>query len=89
MALHKEVKAQVLEKFRRNSTDTGSTEVQVALLTARILELTEHFKIHKKDKHGRLGLVKMVNKRRRLLDYLKANDLTKYNETIQALGIRK
>ncbi len=89
MALHKEVVGQVLKKFRRNELDTGSTEIQVALLTTRILQLTEHFKIHKKDNHGRLGLVKMVSKRRKLLKYLKSNDLAKYNETIKELGLRK
>ena len=89
MALHKEVKSQILKKFRRDELDTGSTEVQVALLTARITELTEHFKIHKKDHHGRLGLLKLVNKRRKLLSYLKKNDLDKYNSTIKELGLRK
>ena len=71
------------------STDTGSPEVQVALLTSRINELTEHFKTHKKDHHSRRGLLKLVGQRRRLLDYLKGKDVERYRSTIERLGIRK
>ena len=89
MALQKEQKEQVLKAFRRSELDTGSSEVQIALLTYRIKDLTEHFKAHKKDKHGQRGLVKLVSKRRKLLDYLKKKDLNGYTKLIADLGLRK
>lgn len=84
-----EVKSQIIEEYRVHETDTGSPEVQVALLTQRITELTEHFKTHKKDHHGRRGLLKLVGQRRRLLDYLKKQDVERYRSTIERLGLRK
>ncbi len=84
-----EVKAKIIVKARRHPTDTGSPEVQVALLTHRISELTEHFKMHKKDHHSRRGLLKLVGRRRRHLDYLKSQDFKRYRATIERLGIRK
>jgi len=89
MAVLKEVKQEIIKKFQRSELDTGSSEVQIALLTARINELTEHFTNHKKDVHSRRGLLKMVSRRRSLLDYLKKNDVKKYNQIITDLGIRK
>ena len=89
MALLKEETQQIIKHFRLSELDTGSSEVQVALLTFRIKSLTEHFKVNKKDHHGRLGLVKMVNKRRKLLDYLKKNSHSRYAKLIAELGIRK
>ncbi|MBZ4682883.1 MAG: small subunit ribosomal protein [Fusobacteriaceae bacterium] len=82
-------KQDLVKKFGKNEKDTGSTEVQVAILTDRINHLTEHLKIHKKDHHSRLGLLKMVGKRRRLLNYLKSKDLEGYRTLIKELGIRK
>ncbi len=82
-------KQQVVEKYQRKEGDTGSPEVQVALLTSRILELTEHFKIHTHDHHSRQGLVRMVNSRRKLLDYLKKKDLERYRSLIGSLGLRR
>jgi small subunit ribosomal protein S15 len=82
-------KGTVIDKFQRHDSDTGSPEVQIALLSERIVYLTEHFKTHKKDHHSRRGLLKLVGKRRRLLDYLKANDVEKYREIIGELGIRR
>ena len=82
-------KQEIIEKYGRTPNDTGSPEVQVALLTARIDLLTEHLKEHKKDHHSRRGLLKMVGKRRGLLDYLKKNDLEGYRALIEKLGIRK
>jgi small subunit ribosomal protein S15 len=82
-------KDQIIGDFRQHDTDTGSTDVQVALLTHRINELTEHFKTHTKDHHGRRGLLKMVGQRRRLLDYLKRTDVERYRQLIERLGIRK
>ncbi len=79
----------VIDKYRRSETDTGSPEVQVALLTSRIIYLTEHFKTHKKDHHSRRGLVHMVNARRKLLDYLKKKDLQRYSDLISSLGLRR
>jgi small subunit ribosomal protein S15 len=79
----------VVEKFRTHPTDTGSPEVQVALLTTRIVYLTEHFKTHKKDHAGRRGLLKLVGQRRRLLEYLKSKDSNRYRKLIDGLGIRK
>ena len=84
-----EVKSEIIEKYRVHDTDTGSPEVQVALLTSRINELTEHFKVHEKDHHSRRGLLKLVGRRRRLLEYLKRQDLERYRQTIQSLGLRK
>jgi len=84
-----EVKQGIIEQYRVHEGDTGSPEVQVALLTNRITELTEHFKTHTKDHHGRRGLLKMVGRRRRLLDYLKGQDLERYRATIERLGLRK
>ena len=84
-----EKKAQLIEKYRTHEKDTGSPEVQVALITERIAELTEHFKTHVKDHHSRRGLLKLVGQRRRLLDYLKSKDSDRYAELIKRLGIRK
>lgn len=84
-----EQKSQIIEEYRQHDSDSGSPEVQVALLTNRIVELTEHFKTHKQDHHSRRGLLKMVGRRRRLLDYLKRKDLERYRTTIQRLGLRK
>lgn len=89
MALTKEVKQTILKTHRRSDLDSGSSEVQVALMTRRILDLTEHFKIHKKDVHGKRGLIRLVNQRRKLLDYLKRTDLPKYASLIKELEIRK
>lgn len=82
-------KNEIIEKYKVHSSDTGSSEVQIALLTDRIQYLTEHFKTHKKDHHSRQGLLKLVGQRRSLLDYLKKKDITKYRSLIQDLGIRK
>jgi len=82
-------KNEIIEKYKTHSSDTGSSEVQIALLTDRIIYLTEHFKTHKKDHHSRQGLLKLVGQRRSLLDYLKNKDVNKYRELIQELGIRK
>ena len=89
MAQTSEVKGKIISDYRTHDTDTGSPEVQVALLTSRITELTEHFKTHAKDHHSRRGLLKLVGRRRRLLDYLKGKDVEKYRSTIERLGIRK
>ena len=89
MPLHGERKAELIEKFRQHESDTGSPEVQVALLTDRITYLTEHFKTHKKDHHSRRGLLKLVGQRRRLLDYLKKNNVERYRNIVKALGLRK
>ncbi|MFP3941982.1 MAG: 30S ribosomal protein S15 [Thermoanaerobaculia bacterium] len=82
-------KQQIIEEYRTHESDTGSPEVQVAILTRRIKELTEHFQTHKQDHHSRRGLLKLVGRRRRLLDYLKRKDLDRYQNVIQSLGIRK
>jgi small subunit ribosomal protein S15 len=82
-------KAEVIKVHARSASDTGSPEVQVALLTTRINELTPHFKTHAKDHHGRRGLLKMVNQRKRLLAYLKSKDSDRYTSLIQKLGLRK
>jgi small subunit ribosomal protein S15 len=82
-------KNEIITKYQLHDKDTGSAEVQIALLTERINHLTEHFKVHVKDHHSRRGLLKLVGKRRRLLDYLKKKDLTKYRELIKSLGIRR
>lgn len=89
MSVVAEQKAAIVEKFRQHEKDTGSPEVQVALLSERITQLTEHFKTHKKDHHSRRGLLKMVGQRRRLLDYLKHKDPQRYKKLIDSLGIRK
>ncbi|MFQ5661230.1 MAG: 30S ribosomal protein S15 [Gammaproteobacteria bacterium] len=89
MALNQQQTAAIISDYKRSVADTGSPEVQVALLTARITDLTEHFKIHKKDHHSRQGLLRMVNHRRKLLDYLKGKDISRYRELIGHLGLRK
>ena len=89
MSLSSEEKATIVKDYGRGEADTGSPEVQVALLSARIAELTEHFGTHKKDHHSRQGLLKMVNKRRKLLDYLKSKDQDRYRELIERLGLRR
>lgn len=89
MPLHLEKKSELIEKFRTHESDTGSPEVQIALLTERISYLTEHFKTHTKDHHSRRGLLKMVSKRRRLLSYLKKSSLDRYRKTVSALNLRK
>lgn len=87
--IRKDEKTAVIEANRTHGTDTGSPEVQIAILTARIQELTEHLKIHKHDNHSRRGLLKMVGKRRKMLDYLMAKDIERYRAIIAKLGIRK
>ena len=82
-------KAEVVKKFARSESDTGSPEVQIALLSERISYLTEHFRVHVKDHHSRRGLLMLVSQRRRLLDYLKKKDVKRYRNLIQTLGIRK
>ncbi len=89
MALTKEQKAQIVAANRLHDKDTGSPEVQIALLTKRINDLTEHMKTHKKDFHTRLGLLKMVGRRRRLLDYVKDRDLESYRQMLAQLGLRR
>ena len=89
MAQTTAVKQGIIEQYRVHESDSGSPEVQVALLTNRITELTEHFKIHTNDHHGRRGLLKLVGRRRRLLDYLKGQDIERYRSTIERLGLRK
>ena len=82
-------KHDIIEKYKTHDKDTGSPEVQIALLSDRISHLTEHFKVHAKDHHSRRGLLRMVGKRRRLLDYLKDKDVARYRTVIEKLGIRK
>lgn len=89
MAQLTEKKQEIIEKFKTHPTDTGSSEVQIALLSDRITYLTEHFKSHKKDHHSRRGLLKLVGQRRRLLNYLKNTNINRYRTLIQELGIRK
>ena len=89
MTMSADAKQAVIDQYKRGDNDTGSPEVQVALLTARITELTEHFKTHKKDNHSRRGLVRLVNSRRKLLDYLKGKDIDRYRELINSLGLRR
>ncbi|MBF7095708.1 30S ribosomal protein S15 [Alkalibacter mobilis] len=89
MGLEKQQKAEIIEQFKKSEKDTGSAEVQIALLTKRINELTEHFKVHKKDHHSRRGLLKMVGQRRGLLNYLKRKDIAKYREILEQLNLRK
>jgi len=87
--ISKEVKAQVVEDYKTHEGDTGSPEVQIALLTARINDLNGHLQIHKKDHHSRRGLLKLVGQRRRLITYLKGKDIRRYRDLIQRLGLRK
>jgi small subunit ribosomal protein S15 len=89
MSLAKEAKLDLISQYKTHDTDTGSPEVQVALLTQRINELTTHFRIHAKDNHSRRGLLKLVSQRRGLLDYLKRRDINRYHDLIQRLGLRK
>jgi len=89
MAFTKEIKTEIVQQYRLHEQDTGSSEVQIALLTNRITDLTEHFKLHKKDHHSRRGLLRMVSRRRRLLDYLRRVDREKYQGLISALGLRR
>lgn len=89
MSFDAEVKSNIVSEFKRSESDTGSPEVQVALLTGRIQHLTDHFKAHKGDHHSRRGLLRMVNQRRRLLDYLKNKDLQRYRDLIDRLGLRR
>lgn len=89
MPLHHVEKTQIIEKFRRGEADTGSPEVQVALLSARISQLASHFETHKKDHHSRRGLLKLVGQRRRLLDYVKSRDVARYKALITELNLRK
>jgi small subunit ribosomal protein S15 len=87
--LHPDQKSNLIEQFRKHESDTGSPEVQIALLSERIGQLTEHFKTHKKDNHSRRGLLKLVSQRRSLLDYLKKKDEPRYKTLIERLGIRR
>jgi small subunit ribosomal protein S15 len=89
MSLSGAQKSEIIDSFKRKDADTGSPEVQVALLSARINELTDHFAQNKKDHHSRRGLLRMVNNRRKLLDYLKAKDEDRYREVISRLGLRR
>jgi small subunit ribosomal protein S15 len=89
MSLSREVKESIVQDYRTKEGDTGSPQVQVALLTRRINDLTEHFKTHKKDNHSRRGLLKMVSQRRSMLDYLKRIDIEQYHELIGRLGLRR
>lgn len=85
----KERKLEIINQYKRDEKDTGSSEVQIALLTERINELTEHLKIHKKDNHSRRGLLKMVGKRRNLLNYVAKKDINRYRDIVEKLGLRK
>ena len=85
----KERKQEIINTYKRDEKDTGSPEVQIAILTERINELTEHLKVHKKDNHSRRGLLKMVGKRRNLLNYLAKKDINRYREIVNQLGLRK
>ncbi|HNQ15532.1 MAG TPA: 30S ribosomal protein S15 [Pyrinomonadaceae bacterium] len=89
MSTATETKAKIVEGFKTHTSDTGSSQVQIALLTERIKELTEHFKVHKKDHHSRRGLLKMVSRRRKLLDYLKRKNINEYHQIIEKLGLRR
>jgi small subunit ribosomal protein S15 len=89
MSLSTDRKAEIIGKYKRADADTGSPEVQIALLTERINHLTEHFRVHEKDHHGRRGLLKLVGQRRRLLDYLRERDYDRYKQLIEELNIRK
>ena len=87
--MKKDLKQEIIAKYKRDENDTGSPEVQIALLTERINELTEHLKVHKKDNHSRRGLLKMVGKRRNLLNYLDKKDINRYTDIVEKLGLRK
>ena len=89
MPLSKTSKQEIIGKYKLHDADSGSPEVQIALLTERITYLTEHFKVHKKDHHSRRGLLRLVGRRRRLLDYLKANKIERYRAIVKELGLRK
>ena len=89
MGLSVEQKKEIMSQFKRHDSETGSPDVQVAILTKRINDLTEHFKIHKKDHHSRRGLLMLVGQRRRLLNYIKDRDIKRYRELVQALNLRK
>ena len=89
MATVTEVKQKIVSDYKTHESDTGSSQVQIALLTQRINELTEHFKVHKKDNNSRRGLLQMVSRRRKLLDYLKRRDINEYHEIIKKLGLRR
>ncbi|MCK4339781.1 MAG: 30S ribosomal protein S15 [Candidatus Cloacimonetes bacterium] len=89
MPLNRDAKQVIMKEFRMHETDTGSAEVQIALLTQRIFSITEHLKIHKKDHHSRRGLLQLVGRRRRLLDYIKNKDIARYRKLIKALNLRK
>ncbi len=89
MATPKELKENIVNDYKTHDKDTGSSQVQIALLTQRINELTEHFKVHKKDNHSRRGLLKLVSQRRKLLDYLKRQDINEYHTIIEKLGLRR
>ena len=89
MGLSVDRKKEIIDQFKRHDSDTGSPDVQVAILTKRISELTEHFKIHKKDHHSRRGLLMLVGQRRRLLNYIKDRDIKRYRELLQELNLRK
>jgi len=89
VVLTPETKREIIDRFKVNENDTGSPEVQIALLSSRIKYLTDHFKVHKKDHHSRRGLLKLVGQRRRLLNYLKKRNVEKYQNVIKELGIRK
>jgi small subunit ribosomal protein S15 len=89
MPLASEARQELVKSYRQHETDTGSAEVQIALLTSRISYLTDHFKLHVKDHHSRRGLLKLVGRRRRLLDYLKQRDFQRYKTVIERLGIRR
>ncbi|OUU74456.1 MAG: 30S ribosomal protein S15 [Methylococcaceae bacterium TMED69] len=89
MGLSSENKVQIIKEHKRSESDTGSPEVQVALLSERIKSLTEHFKLHARDQHSRQGLLRMVNQRRKLLDYVKKNDVQRYSSLIEKLGLRR
>lgn len=89
MSTLKEIKEKLVSDYKTHNSDTGSSQVQIALLTQRINELTEHFKIHKKDNNSRRGLLQMVSRRRKLLDYLKRRDINEYHEIVSKLGLRR
>ena len=89
MVLLPEAKKEIIDRFKLSENDTGSSEVQIALLSKRIEELTEHFKVHNKDHHSRVGLLKLVGRRRRLLNYLRTTDIDRYRAIVKKLGLRR
>lgn len=89
MPLHPQVKTEIVQEHKRHEVDTGSPEVQIAILTARITQLTDHLRVHKKDHHSRRGLLKMVGQRRRLLRYLSKKDVERYRAIVEKLGLRR